>query len=186
MDAFGARIDMGSVMVVELYNEKWPEMFNDIKNILSKALTNYESIEHIGSTSIPGMIAKPIIDIDIIIENENSFETIKKELGMLGYEHVGDQEIPGREVFKRIETIGQPILNQVKHHLYVCIKDNPELKRHIVFRDKLRNSEKLRNQYNDIKKEILKRVGEDNREGYVELKEKEYRWFFESVIRNNM
>ena len=176
--------DMGSVMVVELYNEKWPEMFNDIKSILSKALTHYESIEHIGSTSIPGMIAKPIIDIDIIIENEGSFEIVKKELGMLGYEHVGDQEIPGREVFKRIETINQPILNHIKHHLYVCVIDSQELKRHIMFRDRLRNSESLRNQYNEIKEEILKRVGENNREGYVELKEKEYRWFFESVIRS--
>ena len=176
--------DMGSVMVVELYNEKWPEMFNDIKSILSKALTHYESIEHIRSTSIPGMIAKPIIDIDIIIENEGSFEIVKKELGMLGYEHVGDQEIPGREVFKRIETINQPILNHIKHHLYVCVIDSQELKRHIMFRDRLRNSESLRNQYNEINEEILKRVGENNREGYVELKEKEYRWFFESVIKS--
>lgn len=164
-------------MVVEKYNPKWVEQFSVLKEFLAKNTTEYISIEHVGSTSIPGMNAKPIIDIDIIVEDAAQFLRLKEELEKIGYVHEGDRGIPGREAFDHGKvSIG------IDHHLYVCVKDNAELLRHLKFRDKLRSSPELVNEYNKIKEEILAKVGADNRAGYVQMKETDYRWFFDKVL----
>ena len=164
-------------MVVEKYNPKWVEQFLAIKEFLEKNTTEYISIEHVGSTSIPGMNAKPIIDIDIVVEDAAQFQQLKEELSKIGYVHEGDRGIPGREAFDH-----ENVPLSIDHHLYVCAKDNAELKRHLKFRDKLRATPELVNEYNRIKEEILAKVGNDNRDGYVQMKEEEYKWFFEKVL----
>ena len=164
-------------MVVEKYNPKWVEQFCELKEFLEKNTTEYISIEHVGSTSIPGMNAKPIIDIDVVVEDAAQFLKLKEELLKIGYIHEGDRGISGREAFDH-ENV--PI--NIDHHLYVCVKDNAELKRHITFRDRLRSNPELVDEYNKIKEEILAKVGTDNRAGYVQMKEDNYKWFFEKVI----
>ena len=164
-------------MVVEKYNPKWAEQFQTLKKFLEKNTTEYISIEHVGSTSIPGMNAKPIIDIDIVVEDTLQFLKLKDELEKIGYVHEGDRGISGREAFDQEKV---PV--SIDHHLYVCVKDNAELKRHIKFRDKLRVTPDLVDEYNKIKEEILAKVGADNRAGYVQMKEEEYKWFFEKVL----
>ena len=164
-------------MVVEKYNPKWVEQFRVLKEFLEKNTTEYISIEHVGSTSISGMNAKPIIDIDIVVEDATQFQRLKEELSKIGYVHEGDRGIPGREAFDH-----ENVPLNIDHHLYVCVKDNAELLRHLKFRDKLRSSPELVNEYNKIKEEILAKVGADNRAGYVQMKEKEYKWFFEKVL----
>ena len=165
-------------MVVEKYNPHWVEQFLTLKEFLEKNTTEYISIEHVGSTSIPGMNAKPIIDIDVIVEDAAQFLKLKKELSKIGYVHEGDRGIPGREAFDH-ENV--PI--NIDHHLYVCVKDNAELKRHITFRDRLRSNPELVDEYNKIKEEILAKVGTDNRAGYVQMKEDNYKWFFEKCCK---
>ena len=164
-------------MVVEKYNPKWVEQFLVLKEFLEKNTTEYISIEHVGSTSISGMNAKPILDIDIVVEDASQFQRLKEELSKIGYVHEGDRGIPGREAFDH-----ENVPLNIDHHLYVCVKDNAELLRHLKFRDKLRSSPELVNEYNKIKEEILAKVGADNRAGYVQMKEKEYKWFFEKVL----
>ena len=164
-------------MVVEKYNPKWVEQFQTLKEFLKKNATEYNSIEHVGSTSIPGMNAKPIIDIDVVVEDAAQFLRLKDELEKIGYIHEGDRGIPGREAF---DNENVPV--SIDHHLYVCVKDNAELKRHLKFRDSLRSNLELVNDYNKIKEEILAKVGNDNRAGYVQMKEEEYKWFFEKVL----
>ena len=83
-------------------------------------------IRHVGSTAVRGIKAKPIIDIDVVIEDQGCFEKVKLALETIGYHHEGDLGIPGREAFK---YEGKDHLR--KHHLYVCSKDAGELKRHI-------------------------------------------------------
>ena len=166
-------------MVIENYNPKWVEEFLAIKEFLGKNTKEYISIEHIGSTSVPGMKAKPIIDIDIVVEDAGQFKRLKEELLKIGYVHEGDGGIPGREAFDH-----KSVSVNIDHHLYVCVKDNAELMRHLKFRDKLRSSPELVNEYNRIKEEILAKVGNDNRSGYVQMKEKEYKWFFCKIIGN--
>ena len=169
-------------MVVVEYDKEWPQDFLKIKTELQKAITVMSNIQHVGSTSIPGMKAKPIIDIDVGLENWSDFEAVKRALAEIGYEHEGDRGITGREAFCRNGKTHNEILDGIDHHLYVCSIDNEEYKRHILFRDYLRSHDEARDRYNQIKEEILTKVGSENRAGYVQMKEEEYRDFFEEII----
>ena len=135
-------------VAVEDYNPVWKEEFIIIKiELLTVLAGKISSIEHIGSTSVEGLHAKPIIDIDIVIDN--NFEEVKALLESLGYLHEGDLGINGREAFR---YISKPHL--MAHHLYVCNKNSEELHRHIAFRDYLRDHKKERETYSEIKKEL--------------------------------
>lgn len=169
-------------MVVVEYVKEWPQDFLKIKTELQKAITVMSNIQHVGSTSIPGMKAKPIIDIDVGLENWGNFENVKSKLATIGYEYEGDRGIKGREAFCRNGKVQNKILDNIDHHLYVCSVDNEEYKRHILFRDYLRSHDEARDRYNQIKEEILAKVGSENRAGYVQMKEENYRDFFEDVI----
>ena len=169
-------------MVVVEYDKNWPSDFEKIKKEIEKAIIEPAVIEHVGSTSIPGMKAKPIIDIDVGLNNWADFEAVKKALAEIGYEHEGDRGITGREAFCRNGKVHNEILDTIEHHLYVCSVDNTEFNRHILFRDYLRSHLETRDRYNQIKEEILAKVGVNNRAGYVQMKEEEYMDFFEDVI----
>ncbi len=169
-------------MVVVEYNKRWTEDFSLIKAELMKWISLPVIVQHVGSTSIPGMMAKPIIDIDIALENWADFEKVKKDLQKIGYEHEGDLGIKGREAFARTGAIYNEVLDKIDHHLYVCSVENEEYKRHVLFRDYLRNHDDARDLYNKIKQEILTEVGQDNRAGYVQMKEEKYKTFFENII----
>ncbi len=81
-------------MVIVAYNPQWKKQFLKIYELLHQNLTGLFFIHHVGSTSIKGMFAKPIIDIDIEILDYNNFNTIKNELEKIGYCHEGDLGIP--------------------------------------------------------------------------------------------
>ena len=142
-------------VIVEDYNPIWKDELKKIKDELLTALSGQViSIEHVGSTAVEGLCAKPIIDIDIVIDN--NFEEVKRLLETFGYTHEGDLGIAGREAFK---YVNKPYL--MMHHLYVCNKDNDELYRHITFRDYLRNHIKDREIYSKIKKEMAFKYPQD-------------------------
>ena len=111
-------------------------------------------IEHVGSTSVEGLSAKPIIDIDIVIDQ--NFEEVRQALESIGYIYEGDLGISGREAFK---YQNKPHL--MAHHLYVCNRDNEELRWHIKFRDYLRQHKEDRDKYSAIKKEMAFKYPED-------------------------
>lgn len=105
-------------------------------------------IEHVGSTSVEGLSAKPVIDIDVVIKDTTVLPDVISALQTIGYFHEGDLGIPGREAFK---YEGKEHLR--KHHLYVCSQDSEELKRHITFRDYLRSNPDAVEEYSKIKEE---------------------------------
>jgi GrpB-like predicted nucleotidyltransferase (UPF0157 family) len=151
-------------VIVLPYNEKWKEEFEKIKNELEQVIGNdIILIEHVGSTSVEGLAAKPIIDIDIVIDFE-MFGQVKNKLDTIGYEHEGDLGITGREAFKYENKE-----HLMKHHLYVCDKNNEELKKHIVFRDWLREHSDDRDMYSKIKVEMAKKYPNDI-DSYIEGK----------------
>lgn len=120
-------------VVVLPYDRGWAQDFSDISSEIRKALGGLAlDIVHVGSTSVPGLSAKPIIDIDVVIRDYASLDAVISALKAIGYHHEGDLGIPGREAFG---YEGKDHLR--KHHLYVCPQDSPELKRHIAFRDYL-------------------------------------------------
>ncbi|MBQ4289375.1 MAG: GrpB family protein [Clostridia bacterium] len=152
-------------VIVLPYDEGWKQDFLKIKQELQDALGQLAiDIEHVGSTSVEGLSAKPIIDIDVVIEDNTVLKDAVAALGRAGYEHEGDLGIPGREAF-RYE--GKEHLRT--HHLYVCPKDSPELKRHVAFRDHLRSHPEAVKEYSRIKEEGAKLYPYDI-DGYIEYK----------------
>ena len=110
-------------VIVERYNPEWKREFEKIRSeIMAAASDLILSVEHVGSTSVEGLSAKPCIDIDVVIEDESLLGEIIARLSAVGYAHEGNLGIPGREAFKYSD---KPHL--MTHHLYVCPKNSPEL-----------------------------------------------------------
>lgn len=142
------------------------------------------AIEHVGSTAVPRLLAKPILDIDLVISSRDDLPAVSQQLGAIGYSHHGDQGIPGREVFKRANEnvpITNPSRRWTHHHLYVCAEGAEELRRHLRFRDLLRSDADVRNEYQQLKVSIAARCGGDRKQ-YAALKELEGRGFFERIL----
>lgn len=134
-------------VIVAPYDPKWKDEFQKIKLYLEKALGNsIIAIEHVGSTSIEGLSAKPIIDIDIVIKSYDGFPDVKSRLESIGYYHEGDLGIKDREAFGYDEKH-----EFMTHHLYVCPQNSEELKRHINFRDYLSAHKEDKEKYNEVK-----------------------------------
>jgi GrpB-like predicted nucleotidyltransferase (UPF0157 family) len=106
------------------------------------------AIEHVGSTSIPGMTAKPIIDIDMVIQPKD-WEKVKARLEERGYIHRGDLGIKDRESFDLADEALKSTLPT--HHLYVCPVTSAELKRHIAFREYLKTHKTDRERLSSLK-----------------------------------
>ena len=152
-------------IVVQPYDAAWERDFQDIRAELRAALgPTALRIEHVGSTAVPGLSAKPIIDIDVVIRDAAAFPDAAARLGTIGYLHEGDLGIAGREAF-RYE--GKPHLRA--HHLYVCPLDSPELRRHLTFRDYLRAHPEAVRAYSRVKEEAARLYPEDI-EGYIRHK----------------
>lgn len=171
-------------MLLQEYKAGWIEDFTTIKKVLTTALLHLNvSIEHVGSTSVPALAAKPIIDIDIVFDTPAAFDEIKISLEKTGYYHNGNQGVPGREVFKRSKAAGaHKVLDAIAHHLYVCPADSEELQNHMLFRDYLIANEEARVQYQTLKYEIAEEAKQD-RKKYAQLKEAKAREFVTTIIK---
>ena len=138
---------MAKRVIVVPYSKQWKTDFEIIKQHLLPAVKDtIISIEHIGSTSVEGLSAKPIIDIDIVIKDYSVFNTVVERLATLGYIHEGNLGIKDREAFDYKGNADLP-----KHHLYVCPEFSAELHRHIAFRDYLRNNPEAVQKYSKVK-----------------------------------
>src|SRR5690606_26883850 len=158
-------------MLIEKYTSNWTKDFADIKREIESGLNGLEyRIEHIGSTSVPNLDSKPIIDVDIIYDNESEFEKITSGLMNLGYYHNGNQGIEKREVFKRDGNSSNRILDSIPHHLYVCPINSEPLERHILMRNFLRKNDWARIKYQNMKYELAEKANQ-NKKLYAEMKE---------------
>lgn len=152
---------MGQVIVVD-YDSKWPELFQTLTAPLAQALAQVAiSIEHVGSTAVPGLAAKPVIDIDVVVLEHDLPEAFAR-LKTLGYQHLGDRGIPHREAFR------QPP-NAAVHHLYVCPSTSAALANHLAVRDHLRANPADARAYGDLKRQLAIDFADDVA-GYVEAK----------------
>lgn len=155
------------------YDPDWPVVFSRLAEVLQQQLGQLaQAIEHVGSTSVPGLTAKPIIDLDIVIAKETDFPQVCNLLAELGYQHQGNLGIEGREAFKRedktVPCAGQTI-EWMTHNLYVCPADSRELARHLTFRNYLRTHPEVRDAYAELKQRLAKQYTYD-RDGYTEAK----------------
>jgi len=153
-----------SVTVVP-YDQAWESDFEAIKKEIESAIGDLiVGIEHVGSTSVKGLSAKPCIDIDVIISDGQVFDAVVRRLEAIGYIHEGDLGIKDREAFK---YENKPHLQ--KHHLYVCPQHSRELHRHITFRDFLRSNPEAVKKYSAVK-ETAAGLFPDDIDKYMEYK----------------
>ncbi|GII39050.1 hypothetical protein Pph01_40530 [Planotetraspora phitsanulokensis] len=145
------------------YDPKWPEIFETLRRRLKAQLGDLAwRIEHVGSTAVPGLSAKPIVDLDVVIHSRDDLAEVITALRRLGYAHEGDGGIQGREMFTTPA-------DAPAHHLYVCATGNRELARHLVFRDLLRADPMTARAYAALKADLAARFRSDRR-GYSEAK----------------
>jgi len=152
-------------VIVLPYDAAWESAFEAIKAEIQTALGDLMlGIEHVGSTSVKGMSAKPCIDIDVVIRDYSVFDAVVQKLDAIGYIHEGDLGIQDREAFKYAD---KPHL--MTHHLYVCPRDSEELHRHIVFRDFLRKNPEAVKEYSMVKEKAAA-LFPDEIEQYIAFK----------------
>jgi GrpB-like predicted nucleotidyltransferase (UPF0157 family)/RimJ/RimL family protein N-acetyltransferase len=136
-------------VIVEQYNPEWPQHFEIIRTELQDYLQDVEylSIEHVGSTSVPGLVAKPIIDIDIVVTRSNVQSAIDALIEKGKFDYLGELDIVDRHAFKNLH---QPI----RHNIYVCVDGVAHLRNHLSLRDTLRSNTELRDEYAQVKLEL--------------------------------
>jgi GrpB-like predicted nucleotidyltransferase (UPF0157 family) len=154
---------MGDPVIVVNYDPEWPAQFEFLKERAARALLEFGNrIEHVGSTAVPGLAAKPIIDLIVQLNDAAQLVPVIQKLEALGYKHEGNLGIPGREAFA--VPLGEP-----RHHLYVCLPGCSQLSDQIAFRDYLRANKSARDDYAALKRQLAEKYRND-RTGYSESK----------------
>jgi GrpB-like predicted nucleotidyltransferase (UPF0157 family) len=151
-------------IVISDYDTDWPLHFEEIAQPVRKAIADLgATVEHIGSTSVPGLAAKPIIDIDVAVASSDDVLTAIERLRSLGYLYQGDKGIKGREAFMWPNG-ARP------HHLYVVVQGNEPHRKHIAFRNHLREHPEVARDYAALKTRLAEQHAED-RLGYTDAKD---------------
>jgi GrpB-like predicted nucleotidyltransferase (UPF0157 family) len=166
-------LERGTVRVVA-YDTRWPELFAAESERIRAALGAELplAIEHVGSTSVPGLAAKPVLDLLGGYPSGAHVASYIEALNRAGYLHRGEQEIPGREFFRR----GEPRA----YHLHLAAKDGTFWREQVSFRNALRSRRDLRDAYAALKLE-LGRMYPHDREAYINGKTE----FVRGVLTNS-
>ena len=146
---------MANPVIVLDYDPNWPGLFQSLRKRVASALGDMATaIEHVGSTAVPDLAAKPIINIDVLLACETMLPAAIERLASLGYIRRGNLGIPEREAFRAPA-------NDAPHHLYVCPPSSAEFQRHMAFRDYLRAHPNDAKIYGDLKIALAGRFRED-------------------------
>lgn len=158
---------MKEIQVVK-YNPNWKFEFEKAKAFYEDLLQGIKAeVVHVGSTSIEGLWAKPILDIDIIVNNQQDTNKVIELLESVGYMHVGNLGIEGREAFKY--TIDNEYINWMEHHLYLCLRGHASLQNHLLLKRHLRKNKKAVEAYSRLKRELAKEYANDI-DSYIDKK----------------
>jgi GrpB-like predicted nucleotidyltransferase (UPF0157 family) len=161
-DAIAAH-ERAEPVILVAYDPQWPHTFEAIRAAVAAALGELAiGIEHIGSTAVPGLPAKPIVDVDVVVRRASDLPDVTARLAAIGYRYLGNLGIIGRDAFRA--PAGAP-----EQHLFVCPSSSAELRAHLGFRDALRRSPELAAEYAALKAELA-RTHRYNRDAYAEGK----------------
>jgi GrpB-like predicted nucleotidyltransferase (UPF0157 family) len=156
---------MSEPVVISEYDPDWPLRYEALRRPVAEALGGLAAqIEHVGSTSVPGLAAKPTIDMVVRLKSANDLPTVIERLARLGYEHEGDFGIVGREAFAT-----PPGYATHDHHLYVCASDWAGFGEQIAFRDYLRAHPDVARDYATLKR-LLADKHRTDRTAYTDAK----------------
>jgi GrpB-like predicted nucleotidyltransferase (UPF0157 family) len=141
-------------VVLRPYSEEWPLLFRREAVRLREALgRRVAAIEHIGSTAVPGLPAKPIVDIAVRLRPNARPPAAVRALGRLGYVYKGEYGLPGRHFF----ILGRP----ATHHVHVVVGRSRHWDRWLRFRTKLLGDARLRGRYRRLKEKMARRFAHD-------------------------
>ncbi len=153
-----------TTVALRQYDGRWAELFELERARLQAALGNdVLAVEHIGSTSVPGLTAKPILDIGVAVENFDTAFALVPRLEGLGYTFRGEQGIPRRHYFV------QGADTKRTHHLHMLERTNPEWRDLLGFRDRLRAQPETAQAYERLKRQLAEQHPND-REAYTDGK----------------
>lgn len=158
---------------VVAYDKRWIAQYNKEASMLSRILeSEILEIYHIGSTSVPGLSAKPIIDILVVVKDITRIDDYNGVMMELGYHPKGENGIKERRYFNKGD------INRT-HHVHIYGVGNSEIIRHIAFRNFLRVHQDVAEQYGSLKENLAKRFPYDislyikGKEDFVRVMEKE-------------
>ena len=158
---------------LSFYNPAWERLYKKEEKILYSVIGKYIlDIQHIGSTSIPGVKAKPIIDIAIGVKELKSGKKCIKLLKELGYEYKYDAGIKGRLFFAKGSEKSRT------HYIHIVKLNGRLWKNFILFRDYLLKHKKSVKEYNELKEELARKY-KDNRDTYTAQKDS----FIQGIIK---
>lgn len=148
------------------YTDQWKNEFNKEKELLNSTVGDHVlAIEHVGSTSIEGLDAKPIIDIAMGVKSLDTVNDFRELLESIGYNYRGDGGIEGRVLFAK----GSEELRT--HHLHIEVLNSNIWENHIYFRDYLRLHMEYIDEYSKLKNELALKFADD-RGAYTKEKDK--------------
>ena len=143
---------MTRTLKVVPYDSGWADQFQVEKNSLQQVFGDIlVAVHHIGSTSIPGIKAKPIIDILVVVRNIEQVDACNDAMIVLGYEPRGEFGIPGRRFFSKGGE------EHRSHHVHVFESGHPEIARHLDFCDYLRAHPEEARRYGQLKEELARK-----------------------------
>jgi GrpB-like predicted nucleotidyltransferase (UPF0157 family) len=147
-------IGMRTIVVVD-YDPGWPGVFEGLRSEIWPVVEDIAlATEHVGSTSVPGLAAKPIIDISVVVPTDADIPAAIERLATLGYVHRGNLGIERREAFDSPERLP-------RHHLYACPRDSVALANHLAVRDHLRTHPETAHEYGELKKRLAREFPHD-------------------------
>ena len=160
------------IVKLEPHAEQWQQLFAEEAVRIRAAISPVAAlIEHVGSTSIGGIAAKPIIDIAVGVEKAADGERCVAPLKNVGYEYRGEHGIAGRFYFVK----GEPRT----HHLHMVLTGGDFWRSHLAFRNHLRENPAVAKEYENLKLDLARKYADD-REAYQRGKSD----FIENVLKN--
>jgi len=133
----------------------WPAAFERLAAALRRVIGEV-TVEHIGSTAIPGLDAKPILDVAIFVRDTAEADHVREYLGKIGYESEGEKGIVGREAFRRTSaaTPSSGPGPWMDHHLYLASEESEYAHDQRLFRDYLSSHSETARRYGILKKSL--------------------------------
>jgi len=145
---------MRTISVVD-YDSAWPALFDAESKLLHRTLGHAaHAIHHIGSTAVPGLAAKPIIDILLEVTALDALDALNQRMESIGYSAKGEFGIPGRRYFQKGG-------DDRTHHLHAFARGDFNLARHLAFRDYLRGHPEVAREYGELKRAVAKTCEND-------------------------
>ena len=152
-------------IVVEDWSPDWARWFEQLHDLVWPAVSSCAlRIDHVGSTAVEGLVAKPIIDMDVVCSSDDDVRRVIAALREIGYLWRGDLGIEGRQAFRHLGEDDRP-----EHHLSAVVEGNDAHRDHVDLRDLLRRDAEARRRYGERKRaNVVVAAGDMDR--YVELK----------------